>query len=47
MGKRNYLGMDLSPLRSRDFRLVFSGGTISGFGSFITYVTIPYQVAKR
>ncbi|MEU4238836.1 MFS transporter [Actinoplanes sp. NPDC026619] len=46
MSKRKHFGMDLSPLRSRDFRLVFSGGTISGFGSFITYVTIPYQVAK-
>ncbi|GAA0524036.1 MFS transporter [Paractinoplanes ferrugineus] len=46
MSKRKRLGMDLSPLRHRDFRLVFAGGTISGFGSFITYVTIPYQVAK-
>ncbi|GIM95288.1 MFS transporter [Paractinoplanes toevensis] len=46
MGKRKYLGMDLSPLKHRDFRLVFAGGTVSGFGSFITYVTIPYQVAK-
>lgn len=39
--------MDLSPLRtSRDFRLLFAAGTVSGFGSFITYVTIPYQVAQ-
>ncbi|MBU2667639.1 MFS transporter [Actinoplanes bogorensis] len=38
--------MDLTPLRtSRDYRLVFVGGSISGFGSFITYVTIPFQVA--
>ena len=45
MSKR--LGLDLSPLRtSRDFRLVFTGGAVSAFGSFITYVTIPYQVAK-
>ena len=43
---RRRLGIDLTPLRtSRDFRLVFIGGSISGFGSFITYVTIPYQVA--
>jgi MFS family permease len=43
---RRRLGLDLSPLRtSRDFRLVFIGGSVSGFGSFITYVTIPYQVA--
>jgi MFS family permease len=41
------LGLDLSPLRtSRDYRLVFLGGSVSAFGSFITYVTIPYQVAK-
>ena len=40
------LGLDLTPLRtSRDYRLVFVGGSISGFGSFITYVTIPFQVA--
>jgi MFS family permease len=40
------LGMDLSPLRtSRDFRLMFTAGAVSGFGSFITYVTIPFQVA--
>ncbi|MFI5894333.1 MFS transporter [Actinoplanes sp. NPDC051513] len=45
MSKR--LGLDLSPLRtSRDYRLVFLGGSVSAFGSFITYVTIPYQVAK-
>jgi MFS family permease len=43
---RRRLALDLSPLRtSRDYRLVFTGGTISGFGSFITYVTIPFQVA--
>src|SRR5215510_2285258 len=37
--------MDLRPLRtSRDFTLMFSGSGISMLGSFITYVTIPYQV---
>jgi hypothetical protein len=37
--------LDVTPLRtSRDFRLVFAAAGISGFGSFITYVTIPYQV---
>ena len=41
-----HLGLDLTPLRtSRDFRLVFAGAGVSGLGSFITYVTIPYQVA--
>ncbi|WP_051797355.1 MFS transporter [Catenuloplanes japonicus] len=39
--------MDLSPLRiSRDFRLIFTGATVSGFGSFISFVTIPWQVAQ-
>jgi MFS family permease len=42
---RRRLGMDLAPLRtSRDFALVFTGAGVSGLGSFITYVTIPYQV---
>ncbi len=41
------LGIDLTPLRtSRDFRLVFASGTVTSFGSFITYVTIPFQVAQ-
>lgn len=40
------LGLDLTPLRtSRDYRLVFTSQTVSGFGSFITYVSIPFQVA--
>ncbi|MCX4474750.1 MFS transporter [Micromonospora sp. NBC_01655] len=39
------LALDVTPLRtSRDFRLVFSGAGVSAFGSFITYVTVPYQV---
>ncbi|MEO3781376.1 MFS transporter [Micromonospora sp. B11E3] len=39
------LALDVTPLRtSRDFRLVFSAAGVSGFGSFITYVTVPYQV---
>lgn len=38
--------LDLTPLRtSRDFRRVFAAGGISGFGSMITYVALPYQVA--
>jgi MFS family permease len=39
------LGLDLAPLRaSRDFRLVFTGAGISAIGSYLTYVSIPYQV---
>jgi len=41
------LALDLTPLRaSRDFRLVFSAGGVSAFGSMLTYVTIPFQVAE-
>jgi MFS family permease len=43
--QRRRVGVDLTPLRtSRDFALVFSGAGISALGSFITYVSIPYQV---
>ncbi len=42
-----HLSIDISPLRtSRDFRLNFTGSLVSLFGSMITYVTIPYQVAQ-
>jgi MFS family permease len=41
------LALDLSPLRKhRDFRLLFVAMSVTSFGSFITYVTIPYQVTK-
>lgn len=41
------LTLDLTPLRSsRDFRLVFAASGVSYFGSYITYVTVPYQVAR-
>ncbi|MCA1646532.1 MAG: MFS transporter [Chloroflexi bacterium] len=36
--------LDLSPLRRRDFRLLFVGQLISFMGSQITYVAVPYQV---
>jgi MFS family permease len=40
-----WLGLDLSPLRtSREFRLVYLGAGVSMLGSFLTYVSIPYQV---
>lgn len=39
--------MDLSPLRgSRDFRLLFFGGSVSFIGSMVTYVALPFQVAE-
>ncbi|AEV81420.1 MFS transporter [Actinoplanes sp. SE50] len=45
--RKRRLSVDLTPLRtSRDFRLVFVSGAVTSFGSFISYVTIPYQVAK-
>jgi len=37
--------LDLSPLRRhRDFRYVFIGQLVSGFGSFLTYVALPVQI---
>src|ERR1700748_2984875 len=37
--------LDLSPLRRhRDFRLLFAGQLVSGFGSFLTYVALPVQI---
>ncbi|GAA1827337.1 MFS transporter [Luedemannella flava] len=45
--RARHLGMDLTPLRTcRDFRLVFVGSGVSSLGSFITYITIPFQVAE-
>jgi MFS family permease len=39
--------IDLGPLRrSRDFRLLFIGQSVSLTGSMITYVAIPYQVFR-
>ena len=44
MGKRR-LSIDLTPLRSsRDFRLVFTASGVSAIGSYLTFVSIPYQV---
>jgi MFS family permease len=37
--------MDVTPLRTaRDFRLLFTAGTVFYFGGMITYVAIPYQL---
>src|SRR5258708_17516685 len=36
--------VDTSPLRHRDFRLLFWGQLVSFLGSQITYVAVPYQV---
>lgn len=39
--------LDISPLRqSRDFRLLFFGGSVSFIGSMVTYVALPFQVAN-
>ena len=39
--------MDIRPLRhSRDFRLLFVGGSVSFVGSMVTYVALPFQVAE-
>ena len=36
--------VDLTPLRERDFRLLFTGKAISDLGDEIVAVTVPYQV---
>ena len=39
--------IDLSPLRtSRDFRISLGAQSVSYFGSFVTYVAVPLQVAR-
>jgi MFS family permease len=39
--------VDVSPLRSsRDFRLLFTGQSVSFAGTMITYVAVPFQVFK-
>jgi len=39
--------MDLSPLKKyRDFRLIFTAGLFSYFGSMITFVALPFQVKE-
>ena len=47
MHDRRSARIDLSPLReSRDLRLLFSGGTVSFFGSYLTVVALPYQAYR-
>lgn len=36
--------LDLSPLRRRDYRLLYAGQTVSFVGSMLTYVAVPYQL---
>jgi len=37
--------LNVAPLRkSREFRLLYTGQTVSFFGSMLTYVAVPYQV---
>ena len=41
------LAIDLTPLRKyRDFRLIFTAGLFSYFGSMITFVTLPFQIKE-
>ncbi|MGW4798179.1 MFS transporter [Nonomuraea sp. NPDC004297] len=42
-----HLSLDLSPLRdSRDYRLLFSSGVITMFGTMIAMVAVPYQMKE-
>src|SRR5437868_14371374 len=38
--------MDLTPLRHRDYRLLFIAQFVSFLGSMITYVALPYQIYR-
>lgn len=39
--------IDTAPLRdSPDFRLLFAGGAISGIGTMVTYVALPFQIKE-
>jgi MFS family permease len=38
------LAIDVTPLRHREFRLLFAGQAVTFLGSMITYVAIPFQV---
>ncbi len=41
------LRMDTTPLReSRDFRLLFTAGTVFYFGAMVSYVAIPFQIYR-
>ena len=42
---RSYLP-DTSPLRSREFRLIYIGQFVSAFGSAMTYVVLPLQMYR-
>src|SRR5258705_13276626 len=44
-GLLNALTIDLAPLRaSRDYRLLYAGQFVSGFGSALSYVVLPWQM---
>jgi MFS family permease len=36
--------LDLTPLRGREFRLLFLGQLVSFLGSMITFVAVPFQM---
>ena len=38
--------MDLTPLRHRDYRLLFAAQAVSLLGTMITYVALPYQMYR-
>ncbi|WP_230686425.1 MFS transporter [Catellatospora vulcania] len=46
MTSKRRFALDVSPLRLRDFRLVYTAAGVSSFGSMITYVTIPFQLKQ-
>ncbi|HET9089500.1 MAG TPA: MFS transporter [Acidimicrobiales bacterium] len=39
-------GIDLAPLREREFRRLYVAGLVTALGSQATYVTVPYQLKQ-
>jgi MFS family permease len=40
------IAIDLSPLKVREFRLLWTGATISAIGTMITRIAVPFQVYR-
>ena len=39
--------LDLTPLRGREFRLLFLGRLVASLGSMITFVALPFQMYEE
>lgn len=46
MGRFREITVDLTPLRQREFRLLWTGSIVSSLGTTMTRIAVPYQVYK-